>query len=185
MWFNNICDLECNTSYCNYDFGECLNNRNNITQYCYKYNNSYNNASTIINDTDNNNTNDIDTTWTYYDYINNNVEFDGSCEISWLNDQFCDSFCFANNYQNFQCIDEQEDCRSCEHTSNQAFFTSCYRLYCILIESSSGANDQEPDLVDMSEFCDNWSYIKETETKFDDMNCTQGYHVFDINNDDK
>ena len=83
LWFNDVCDLSCNTSVCDYDFYSCLN-FNNATKYCYEYN------DTTLAITDGNDLNHTD--YTYFDYINDNITFDGSCETSWVEDNYCDCY---------------------------------------------------------------------------------------------
>ena len=90
LWFNDVCDISCNTSVCNYDFYQCLN-IDNSTQYCYYYNQTITTDSSLSINTSlsiNSNATDIDT---YFDYVDNNITFDGSCQTSWVDDNYCDS----------------------------------------------------------------------------------------------
>ena len=56
-------------------------NYDNITEYCYQYNNyDYNKTQGNINI----NSLPLNSTYTYFDYMDNDITFDGSCETSWL-----------------------------------------------------------------------------------------------------
>ena len=91
------------------------------------------------------------------------------------------AFCLLNNYQNEKCIDEESDCTQCTETSS--FYPGCYRLYIVLMDGKATQNSPS-DLWDIDECCSEWVYAQEAIARFDDINCTQGFDIINLNNDE-
>lgn len=86
-----------------------------------------------------------------------------------------------DNYQNGLCIDEENDCTQCTETSS--FYPGCYRLYILLIDGKATQNAPS-DLWDIDEVCKEWIYAQEAISRYDNLNCTQGFDALNLNGDD-
>lgn len=105
LWFNDECDVSCNTSECAYDFGECIFVETTITANttCYSPSDPVNNW----NDS----------------YSMNSSMFDQECYVYWIGDSLCDTACLLHEKCEFDGMDCQECTPVCEtlYTSMVAF----------------------------------------------------------------
>ena len=182
-WQNGVCDEQCNNFGCYYDGGDC----NQLCQYYY--------PNCSINEMFDNGKCDIECNNTFCSFDSNECidqfvgfnlsqvfgknktycDLKSSCEISWINDGWCDENCRSSD----ECFNDGNDC-ICEQN------TYCQQFYSMF---SSLADDTITDgtYVSLDGFCSLYTWLPALfpaiEQYIEGYNCSTLFNILDRDND--
>ena len=135
-----------------------------------------------------------------YNYSDDTYDHNVSCPTEWLNDGWCDAYCFdRGTYHNGSCIKEYDDCNATKNYYSYGYgYYGCssywnwferiiyYGLYGIGISTST----VDAELVNLDMYC-YWWYLREYWYGFDYylhdsqahyLNCFTAFEHFDVTN---
>ena len=185
MLANDECNVECNNTYCSWDFGDCSNTFNlsdingtycNIDAYEMSItSDSYSSGYGSNYNTSNGSNTSISTS---QNDISEEIKSQ-LCETSWINDGWCDENCRHSD----SCFNDGNDCE-CQSTSD----SYCLLLYAIYSELADYNDESNEYILGYESFCAYWDLIKLYENwrdlNIENGSCSYGFEYFDRDLDD-
>ena len=158
-WQNGVCNDECNVQSCIFDGGDCNQLCQEEAPNCYSFGLFTNGICDIACNTSSCDYDKYECISYSYDNITfgNNVthcDGDNKCPIEWVDDQWCDNYCFTNE----NCYNDGKDCICNENTDDES--NGCQQLLEILIQFGLSEADYQ---IPCSSIVTLWNFFDETD----------------------